>query len=220
MSTTPDSVRRGYELIRTVCAQNPTLGHQIIEDLLQQRESYYQILGLYGITLLDSPTWESRVLELAQHSNHEVKNSALRALGFVGTESSMTHLMAFARQDYESALWALKKLTSKFPEYSTSIFELAEDLLLSENAQVREQATAIIVKLGKATEAEAALMKSAEIFVDEFTLDALKAASAAVLPRLTRLKARFTPEGTEYQELERTINAIEEKRQTLIAEAA
>lgn len=68
--------KKGYELIRTVCAQNPTLGHQIIEDLLRQRESYYQILGLYGITLLDSPTWEPHVLELAQHSNHEVKNSA------------------------------------------------------------------------------------------------------------------------------------------------
>ncbi len=206
--------------MRTVCAQNQTLGHQIIEDLLQQRESYYQILGLYGITLLDSPTWEPHVLELTQHSNHEVKNSALRVLGFVGTEFSMDTLVEMARQGYDGALWALRKLLIRFPKFAPQAFVLAEDLLISENAQVREQATAIIVKLGKTKEAEMALLKSAETFMDEFTLNALAEASATILPRLEKLKKRFTPEGAEYQDLKRTINAIEEKQQTLIAEAA
>jgi hypothetical protein len=219
LSTTPDSARRGYELIRSVCAQNSTLGNQIIEELLQQRESYYQILGLYGITLLALPAWEPRVLALIQHSNPEIKNSALRALGFVGTEASMATLLGISRQGYEGALWALKKLLIKFPKFASQAFALVKDLLLSENAQVREQAAAIIVKLGKTKEAEAALVKSAEIFADEFTLNALKEASAEILPRLEELKKRFTPEGAEYQDIERTISALEKKQQILVAEA-
>jgi hypothetical protein len=220
LSTTPSSAQKGYDMVRAVCAQNPTLGQQIVEDLIQKKEPHYQLLGLHGVALLGSSKWESLVLKLTQHANPEVINSALRALGFVGTESSMTHLMALARQDYDGALWALKKLVSKFPEYSTSIFELAEGLLLSENAQVREQATAIIVKLGKTKEAEARLVKSAETFADEFTLNALQEASLAVLPNLERLKNRFTPEGAEYHDLERTINAIEKRQRPLLAKVA
>jgi len=218
--TAPPSARRGYELVRTVCADNPTLAPQIVEDLLQQREPYYQLLGLYGITLLASPTWESLVLKQIQHNDPEVKNSALRALGFVGTRSSIHHLLAFARQGHDGALWALKKLMAGFPEYAAQFFDLAEQLLQSENARVREQAAAIIVKLGKAQEAEAALVKSAERFADEFTLDALKGASTATLPRLKKLKARFTPEGAEYQDIVRTIDALEERHKALVPEIA
>ena len=93
-------------------------------------------------------------------------------------------------------------------------------MLLSENAQVREQAAAIIIKLGKTQEAEAALVKSAERFTDEFTLDALKGASKAILPRLKKLKARFTPEGAEYQDIVRAIDALEERHKALVPEMA
>ncbi|MGH7456347.1 MAG: hypothetical protein ACRENG_33655, partial [bacterium] len=129
-------------------------------------------------------------------------------------------LVEMARQGYDGALWALRKLLTKFPKFAPQAFILAEDSLLSENAQVREQAVGIIVKLRKVKETEAALLKSAETFVDEFTLNALTEASATILPRLEKLKKRFTPEGVEYQDLERTINAIEEKQHTLLAEAA
>jgi len=218
-STTSASARKGYELVRTVCADNPTLAPQIVEDLLQQREPYYRLLGLYGIILLASPTWESLVLKQIHPNDPEVKNSALRALGFVGTRSSIHHLLTLAKE-YDGALWALKKLMAGFPEYATQIFDLAEQLLLSENAQVREQATAIIIKLGKAQEAEAALLKSVEKFADEFTLDALKSTSEAVLTRLEKLKTRFTPEGAEYQDLARTIDALEERHKASVHELA
>jgi HEAT repeat protein len=214
-NTDQSSARRGYEILRTICAQDPTLGQQIVETLIQQSEPYYQILGLYGIGLLASPKWEPLVLKLTNHPNPEVKNTALRALGFVGTESSIASLLASARQEYDGALWALKKLLIKFPDFVSQIFDLAKNLLTSDNARLREQATEIIVKLDKVREAEAALLKSAEIFADEFTLDALKEASAAILPRLERLKVRFTPEGAEYQDIERAINAIAEKQRTL-----
>jgi hypothetical protein len=220
LRTTPILSRTGYELVRTVCADNPTLAPQIVEDLLQQREPYYQLLGLYGITLLASPTWEPLLLKLTHHTDPEVKNSALRALGVVGTKSSIHHLLTLARQEYDGALWALKKLMVRFPEYAAQIFDLAEQLLLSENAQVREQAAAIIVKLGKIQEVEEALLQSAERFADEFTLDALKRASEAILPRLKKLKTRFTQEGAEYQDIVRTIDALEERHKALVPEIA
>jgi hypothetical protein len=207
-------------MIRVVYAQDSTLAQQIVKELIQHNEPYYQILGLYGVTLFASTDWEPLVLKTTQQSDPGVKNAALRALGFVGTPSSMTTLLALARQGYDGALWALKKLVGKFPEYSAPIFELAKDLLLSEKAPVREQATAIIVKLAKIKEAETALVKSAEMFADEFVLNALKEASTAVLPRLERLKALFTSDGVEYQDIERTINAIEEKQRFLVAEVA
>jgi len=116
LCTAPLLARRGYELVRAVCADNPTLAPQIIEDLLQQREPYYQLLGLYGITLLALPTWEPLVLKLTHHNEPEVKNSALRVLGFVGTRSSIHHLLTLAKE-YDGALWALKKLMVRFPEY-------------------------------------------------------------------------------------------------------
>jgi hypothetical protein len=93
-------------------------------------------------------------------------------------------------------------------------------LLLSENAQVREQATAIIVKLGKVKDAETALVKSAETFADEFTLNALQEASFEVLPNLERLKNRFTPQGAEYHDIERAINAIDERQRALLSKVA
>lgn len=217
-TTNAASGEKGYEMVRAIHAQDSTLAQQIVKELVQHQEPYYQKLGLYGITLLASTSWESLVLKIAQHANPEIKNNALRALGFVGTQASMATLLASARQDYDGAVWALKKLVSKFPEYTPPIFDLAKDLLLSEKALVREQATAIIVKLMKVKEAETALLKSAEMFADEFALNALKEASAAVLPRLQRLKKRFSMDGAEYQDIERTINAIAAKQQTLVAE--
>lgn len=144
----------------------------------------------------------------------------MRALGFVGTEFSLGTLVEMARQGHNGALWALGKLLTNFPKFAPQAFVLAEDSLLSENAQVREQAVGIIVKLRKVKEAEAALVKSVETFADEFTLSALREASITILPRLEKLKNRFKPEGAEYQDIERTIHALEEKQQTLIAEAA
>jgi hypothetical protein len=220
LSTTPSSAQKGYDMVRAVCAQNPTLGQQIVEDLIQKKEPHYQLLGLHGVALLGSSKWESLVLKLTQHANPEVINSALRALGFAGTEISLGTLVEMARQGYDGALWALSKLVIRFPQFTSQVFALAEDLLLSENAQVREQATAIIVKLGKTKEAETALMKSAETFADEFMLNALQEASLAVLPNLERLKNRFTPEGAEYHDLERTINAIEKRQRPLLAKVA
>ena len=139
--------------------------------------------------------------------DERLRDTALFALGRVGTSEAFPILYSYAVAGSYRALAAASKQV-RAEEQRDQLVELARKDLFSYNGQLRAAAVDILMKHSRLGDEEERLLHSAEIFTDDFVLDALGHGSKELLPGLNALREKY-PVGAENKAIVRAIARIE-----------
>lgn len=143
-------------------------------------------------------------------NDEALRDTALFALGRVGTPEAFPLLFSSAVAGSSEALKAASKQV-RTTEQRNRVLELAREDLCSYDLDLRDAALGVLMQHSTITAEQEVLLRSAEIFTDDFVFVALEHASGEILPRLYALREKY-PFGAEHKAIARTIARIENQQ--------
>jgi hypothetical protein len=168
--------------------------HELLQSAsLQGQEVALSELGRQGDR--DDAIAEAKILA-ALHTP-KLRETALFALGTVGTSVSFPVLLRYANAGKRCALEAASKQV-RTPEERQLVLDLARSQLFSPDAHLREEAVGVFRALSSIAEEEETLLQAAKRYYDMFVLEALAEGTPRILPALEEMLAPFLPEYADY----------------------
>ncbi len=147
------------------------------------------------------------IAALAQEDLHD---TAIFALGTIGSDKVFPILFEYARSGNAEALSAVAK-QARTDEQRRQVVRLARRGLFSPILAMRYNACEILQSLSNVLAEEHLYLASSEIFTDEFTIFALRAASAYALPRLQRMLRSYPPDSVQYRQFQLVVKELSDK---------
>lgn len=136
--------------------------------------------------------------------------TALFALARVGTPEAFPVLVSYAAAGLHHALRAASQ-QARTIEQQKQVIDLSRDRLFSDDSQLRAAAVEVLMQHSTVAAEQDTLLRSAEMFTDDFVFDVLRHASAAALPRLYALSMKYAS-GAEHKAIMQAIRHIENQR--------
>jgi HEAT repeat protein len=202
------------------------LCHSLLEaESLAVRDTVLTMLGALG----DQNDSFAETAAIAALQEPELRSAALFALGRVGTPRSFNILYSYAsserfpeRQVHFTSwdtYWALESVAcqARTDEQHEKVRTLARQRMLVPVFKIREAATNALLTVSSVKAEEETLVATARRYPDPWIFEALATASPNTLPALYELLADYAPPhsatlpSAEYQDIQRTIDAIERK---------
>src|SRR5215469_2523560 len=145
------------------------LCHQLLQDSSEVvQRIILLLLGQQG----DKHDSVAEVSALAALSHPELQRWGFFALSRVATSAALPKLFFYAQKGTPHALEALNEQVT-IDEDKKSLLQLARQLLLSQQYQIREEALNTLLKHSSATAEEDLLLKAAQLYYDELVINAL-----------------------------------------------
>lgn len=144
----------------------------------------------------------------------DLQDTALFAVGRVGTAQSFPVLLTYAQSGSFTALAAAADQV-RTPTEANQLLALARKYVLapgSQGFQLRAHALPILLRYSSAEAEQDLLLTAARRYADDFVIKALGDAPVAVLEDVRELRLIYPQDSVEYKALSRTIDQLERRK--------
>ena len=154
----------------------------------------------------------ARALTEVALKQKSVTDEALDALSVVATHGVLPQLLVLADQGYSSALYTIQRLFQT-PEEIEQGIAIARRYLGAEEYYLREAALFLLQRYSTMDKEWGRVLTAVQEYTDELFIGALRSAPPErVLEPLRTLRATIPVRTNQYEDLSRTIQALEQKQ--------
>jgi hypothetical protein len=189
------------------------LSLRLLED--ERRDLRLGAITLLGTCKIRDDAFSMLLIGTA-FKHKDLRKEALLALYGVRTRRVLPQLLLFADKGYKHALYMVKPMLQT-PEEIEQGIAIAHKYIAADDYELREAALFLLQKHSTMEREAEIVLPVVQKYTDELFIDALKEAPPeVVLEPLKVLRSKFPERSAEYGDLSFTINALEQKRGTLM----